>query len=180
MRVPSGRLHWNLYCWCRLGKTDWLDLMSRRYIRTHWQLLHSICPSRSFLGESFGLVYIKSQHLTVQFNHVRSSHSLPRMCLLEFVQKFTKLTRTFWPRHFDHAILSTTYCPRPYVRDILSTTICPLQYVHYILSATFCPWHFVQWHFVHITFCPRHFVRDILSGDILSGHLYRWFNVGLI
>jgi len=50
------------------------------------------------------------------------------------------IIKHFWPRHFDHHILSTAFCPR----------------------------HFVQWHFVPITFCPRHFVRDILSGDILS------------
>ena len=53
-------------------------------------------------------------------------------------------------------------------------TFCPRHFVHNILSTAFCSWHFVQWHFVHITFCPRHFVRDISSGDILSSHLCRY------
>ena len=106
----------------------------------------------------------------------KQGYRIRKHCILirhpEFVhwRLSTKLTKTFWPRHFDHAILSTTLCPRPFVRHILSTSFCPLYFVHYILSAIFCPWHFVQWHFVHITFCPRHFVRGILSGDILSGH----------
>ena len=37
------------------------------------QLLHSILPSRFILGESSGIMYIQSQHLTFLFNHVHSS-----------------------------------------------------------------------------------------------------------
>ena len=65
----------------------------------------------------------------------------------------TKLTRTFWPCHFVHDILSTTFWPCHFVHDILSTTFCLWHFVHDILSTTFC---------------PRHFIRDILSNDILS------------
>ena len=162
--VPSGRLHstdWALYCWCRLGNKDWLDLMSWRYIRTAF--FHPALSWASLLA-----LYIFNPSI-LQSCSVMSVHLIrhPEFVLWSLP---TKLTRTFWPRYFGPAILSTTYCPRPFVRDILSTTFCPLHFVHYILSATFCPWHFVHWHFVHITFCPRHFVRDILSGDILSGH----------
>ena len=59
------------------------------------------------------------------------------------------LTTTFWSRHFDHDILTTTIWPRHIVHDILSMTFCPITFCpHNILSATFCPWHFVRWHFV--------------------------------
>ena len=98
---------------------------------------------------------------TVLFNHVRPSHSPPRICSLEFVHKIDQniLTTIFWPCHFVHDILSTTFCPWHFVHDILSTTFCPLHFVRDILSVTFCPMTFCPHNILSATFCPWHFVR---------------------
>ena len=169
MRVPSGRLHsthWALYCWCRLGNKDWLVVAIHSYALIAPPCTTFFHPALSWARLLAWYIFNPSisQSCSIMFVHLIRYPEFVHWSLS------TKSTRRFWPRHFDHAILSTTYCPRHFVHDVLSTTICPLHFVHYILSATFCPWHYVQWHFVHITFCPRHFVRDILSGDILSGH----------